>query len=117
MASSENPPAESSSDEIVRLKLEKSSSQGKQLESGRRYQLTLKRPANKWIELLLLDADGKPAAGHAYRLLSEAGAELAAGKLDPQGKARVETLRALKVVVEYPDLIIGNVAAAAPPVR
>jgi hypothetical protein len=59
-------------------------------------------PETTWIEIVLVDPDGKPAAGERYKLTLPDGT-VQWGNLDSQGKARVERLQPGNCQVTFPD--------------
>lgn len=57
-----------------------------------------------WIEIELLDADGKPVAGEAYRVTLPDGTTVADGTLDDKGRARVDNVDPGNCRVSFPNL-------------
>lgn len=64
-----------------------------------------------WIEIELVDTEGKPVQGERYRIELPDGA-VREGRLDHQGRARVDGLEPGDCDVSFPDL--DNEAVAAP---
>ncbi len=56
-----------------------------------------------WIEIELMDENGKPVAGQGYRITLPDGS-VAAGTLDPDGFARVQGFEPGSCKVTFPDL-------------
>lgn len=57
-----------------------------------------------WIEIELVDDEGKPIPGEKYRVTLPDGSTLAEGTLDEKGQARVESLDPGSCKVSFPDL-------------
>ncbi len=57
-----------------------------------------------WIEIELIDEDGNPFPGEAYRITLPDGATVADGTLDSKGRARVEGIDAGVCKVTFPNL-------------
>jgi type VI secretion system secreted protein VgrG len=56
-----------------------------------------------WIEIELMDENGKPVAGQGYRITLPDGS-VATGTLDPDGFARVQGFESGSCKVTFPDL-------------
>jgi type VI secretion system secreted protein VgrG len=57
-----------------------------------------------WIEIELIDDQGKPVAGEHYRITLPDGTTLAEGRLDMKGRARVDGIDPGTCKVTFPDL-------------
>lgn len=57
-----------------------------------------------WIEIELLDDEGKPVPGEAYRITLPDGSTLAEGTLDEKGRARVDNIDPGTCKVTFPKL-------------
>jgi type VI secretion system secreted protein VgrG len=57
-----------------------------------------------WIEIELLDEDGKPVPGEEYKVTLPDGSTVASGTLDGKGKARVDGIDAGSCKVTFPNL-------------
>jgi hypothetical protein len=64
------------------------------------------------VEVELTDAEGRPAAGRAFRLLDLAGNLLAAGRLSPFGHASVTVPEEADYHVVFPDLFVEDLERA-----
>lgn len=56
-----------------------------------------------WIEIVLVDEKGQPAAGHPYRVRLP-NSRVLTGNLDSRGMARIEGIDAGTCRVAFPDL-------------
>lgn len=108
MAQDDDSPADVRTGKTVRIQVDAARTRGESLSSGTKYNLSFARP-QRWIELCLLDAEGKPCAEQAYAIHTPDGTCIAEGVLDADGKARVETIKVRKVCVRYPGLVAGSV--------
>jgi type VI secretion system secreted protein VgrG len=57
-----------------------------------------------WIEITLVDEDGKPVPGEEYKVTLPDGSTVASGTLDEKGKARVEGIDPGSCKVTFPNL-------------
>jgi type VI secretion system secreted protein VgrG len=57
-----------------------------------------------WIEIELVDEDGKPVPGEEYQVTLPDGSTVASGTLDGKGKARVEGIDPGSCKVTFPNL-------------
>jgi type VI secretion system secreted protein VgrG len=57
-----------------------------------------------WIEIKLVDEDGEPVPGEAYRVTLPDGETVAEGTLDDKGYARVEGFEPGQCQVTFPNL-------------
>lgn len=72
-------------------------------------------PPTAWVEIELLDADRRPLAGAAYRLVLPDG-EVREGKLGPDGRSREESKQPGACKLSFPDLDANDWGPAdAPP--
>jgi type VI secretion system secreted protein VgrG len=63
-----------------------------------------KEKKKSWIEIELVDEEGKPVPGEKYRITLPDGATVAEGTLDEKGFARVDGIDPGQAKVEFPDL-------------
>ena len=63
-----------------------------------------KEKKKSWIEIELVDEEGKPVPGEAYRITLPDGETVAEGTLDEKGFARVDGIDPGQAKVEFPDL-------------
>jgi type VI secretion system secreted protein VgrG len=63
-----------------------------------------KKKKTSWIEIEMVDEDGKPVAGEAYRITLPDGETTAEGTLDDKGFARVETIDPGSCKITFPNL-------------
>jgi hypothetical protein len=58
---------------------------------------------NHWIEIVLLDESGNPAAGERYRIVLP-DQQTREGTLDAKGRARIQSIEAGRCEVTFPDM-------------
>ncbi|MBI4583132.1 MAG: hypothetical protein HY717_03825 [Planctomycetes bacterium] len=62
-----------------------------------------KEKKKSWVEIKMVDRDGKPVAGEKYKITLPDGS-VAQGTLSEKGEARLEGIEPGKVTVEFPNL-------------